>query len=92
MGQSLVGGVPNHLGVGLKKFDAEKPIVVWRLVFRLNAKPSVIRVKGVGRLIHFGFTRHDAACATHQRKGMGVDCQSVDIPVDIRSSAKFCLK
>ena len=43
----LLGGIPNHFGVGFESIDPQQPIMVRRLFFGRNSQPAVIRVEFV---------------------------------------------
>jgi len=45
MGHLPLGCVPDDFGIVLQRIEAQEPVVVWRLMFRWNAKPPVIRIE-----------------------------------------------
>jgi hypothetical protein len=36
-----IGGILNHLGIGLEQVDTQQPVVVRRLIFQRDSQPRV---------------------------------------------------
>ncbi len=54
MGHLAIGGRFDDFAICLEQLDAQKPIMIGRLVLGWNAQPFVIRVKRIGHCTAFG--------------------------------------